>query len=115
MDLMNDNTCIIELQVFSNNKNKRNQVEYFFSSSATENKFVSNGYNNSIRIQSIPNYRSDVKIKAVNKENIKRPPAAILVLYPTIIISGNNISIIIAGTNKNPGIPKLSIQPTVPS
>ena len=61
----------IELQVFTNNKNKRDQVEYFFSSSATENKFVSNGYNNSIRIQSIPNYKSDVKIKAVNKSGVE--------------------------------------------
>ena len=42
----------IELQMFTNNKNKRDQVEYFFSSSDTDNKFVSNGYNNSVRIQS---------------------------------------------------------------
>ena len=68
---IDSNIDFIELQVFTNNKNKRNQVEYFFSSSATENKFVSNGYNNSIRIQSIPNYRSDVKIKAVNKSGVE--------------------------------------------
>ena len=61
--------------------------------------------------------KKDLQIweERLNKENNKRPPAANLVLYPTITISGNNISIIIAGTNKNPGIPKLSIQPTVPS
>ena len=61
----------IELQMFTNNKNKRDQVEYFFSSSATDNKFVSNGYNNSVRIQSIPNYKSEVKIKAVNKSSLE--------------------------------------------
>ena len=68
---IDSNIDFIELQVFTNNKNKRDQVEYFFSSSATENQFVSNGYNNSIRIQSIPNYRSDVKIKAVNKSGVE--------------------------------------------
>jgi hypothetical protein len=61
----------IELQMFTNNKNKRDQVEYFFSSSATNNQFVSNGYNNSIRIQSIPNYNSDVRVKAVNKSSLE--------------------------------------------
>ena len=61
----------IELQMFTNNKNKRDQVEYFFSSSATGNKFVSNGYNNSIRIQSIPNYKSEIRIKAVNKSSLE--------------------------------------------
>ena len=61
----------IELQMFTNNKNKRDQVEYFFSSSATGNEFVSNGYSNSIRIQSIPNYSSEVKIKAVNKSSLE--------------------------------------------
>ena len=61
-------------------KTKGDQVEYFFSSSATENKFVSNGYNNSIRIQSIPNYKSDVKIKAVNKSGVESSNILILVL-----------------------------------
>ena len=61
----------IELQMFTNNKNKRNQVEYFFSSSSTNNQFVSNGYNNSIRIQSIPNYKSEVRIKAINKSSLE--------------------------------------------
>ena len=60
----------IKMYHFTNNKTKRDQVEYFFSSSATGNKFVSNGYNNSIRIQSIPNYNSDVSIKAVNKSSL---------------------------------------------
>ena len=41
----------IKLQMFTNNKNKRDQGEYFFSSSATNNQFVSNESNNSIRIQ----------------------------------------------------------------
>ncbi len=73
----------IELQMFTNNKNKRDQVEYFFSSSATGNKFVSNGYNNSIRIQSIPNYKSEVKIKAVNKSSLESSNAISFVINKT--------------------------------
>ena len=73
----------IELQTFTNNKNKRDQVEYFFSSSATGNKFVSNGYNNSIRIQSIPNYKSDVRIKSVNKSSLESSNVISFVIQKT--------------------------------
>ena len=41
--------------------------------------------------------KSKWKIKAVSRENNNRPPAAIRVWYPTIIIRGNNISTEIAG------------------
>ena len=43
---IDSNIDFIELQMFTNNKNKRDQVEYFFSSNTTNNQFVSNGYNN---------------------------------------------------------------------
>ena len=68
---IDSSTDFIELEVFTNNKFKRNQVEYFYSSNTTNGSFVSNGNNNVVRIQSIPNYKSEVKVKAVNKSGIE--------------------------------------------
>ena len=68
---IDSSTDFIELELFSNNKLKRDQVEYFYSSNTTNGSFVSNGNNNVIRIQSIPNYKSEVKIKAINKSGLE--------------------------------------------
>ena len=61
----------IELEMFTNNKFRRDEVEYFFKISSLGDEFISNGNNNIIRLQSIPNYDSEVKIKAINKSGIE--------------------------------------------
>ena len=61
----------IELQMFTNNMYKRDQVEYFYKISSQSDEFISNGENNLIRLQSIPNYNSEIYIKAVNKSGVE--------------------------------------------
>tara|TARA_A100001011_G_scaffold400731_1_gene518057 strand:- start:195 stop:3548 length:3354 start_codon:yes stop_codon:yes gene_type:complete len=61
----------IEIELFTNNKVKRDQVEYFYSLNSNENEFSSIGQNNILRLQSLPNYNSEVIIKAVNKSGIE--------------------------------------------
>ena len=73
----------IELELFTNNKFKRDQVEYFYSSYATNGEFVSNGFDNVIRIQSIPNYNSEIKIKAINKSGIQSDNSISFVISKT--------------------------------
>lgn len=70
IDLSSD-VDFIEIELFSNNKYKRNQVEYFYSLNSSEKGFISNGFNNIIRLQSLPNYESDLKIKSINKSGIE--------------------------------------------
>ena len=59
--------------------------------------------------------RSKWNIKPVAKQNKIKATAANFVWYPMMIKIGNIISKIIAGINKTPGIPKLSIHWAVPS
>ena len=70
IDLSSD-VDFIEIELFSNNKYKRNQVEYFYSLNGSKEGFISNGFNNIIRLQSLPNYESDLKIKSINKSGIE--------------------------------------------
>ena len=68
---LSSNVDFVEIELFSNNKYKRNQVEYFYRLNSSEEKFISNGFNNIIRLQSLPNYESDIKIKSINKSGIE--------------------------------------------
>ena len=61
----------IEIETFTNNKYKRDQVEFVYSYNSDGNEFISNGYENVIRLQSIPNYKSEIKIKSLNKSGIE--------------------------------------------
>ena len=70
IDLSSD-VDFIEIELFSNNKYKRNQVEYLYSLNSSDEGFISNGFNNIIRLQSLPNYESDIKIKSINKSGIE--------------------------------------------
>ena len=56
----------------------------------------------------------NIKVPKANFSPISKA-AEILTLYPTIISIEAPISNMIAGIKKKPGIPKDSIQPTVPS
>tara|TARA_A100001011_G_C14314835_1_gene847450 strand:- start:74 stop:3421 length:3348 start_codon:yes stop_codon:yes gene_type:complete len=60
----------IEIELFSNNKFKRDQVKYFYQISGVTDGFISNGLDNILRLQSIPNYKSELQIKAVNKSGV---------------------------------------------
>ena len=61
----------IEIETFTNNQYKRDQVEFVYSYNSDGNEFISNGYENVIRLQSIPNYKSEIKIKSLNKSGIE--------------------------------------------
>ena len=68
---IDSDTDFVELEMFTNNKFRRDEVEYFFQVSSMGDQFISNGNSNIIRLQSIPNYDSEVKIKAINKSGIE--------------------------------------------
>ena len=68
---IDSDTDFVELEMFTNNKFRRDEVEYFFQVSSMGDQFISNGNSNIIRLQSIPNYNSEVKIKAINKSGVE--------------------------------------------
>ena len=55
----------VELTLFTNSSFKPNQITYYLSSDIYQN-VLSNGYNNTISLKSIPLYSSEFKISATN-------------------------------------------------
>ena len=80
---LNSNVDFIEIELFTNNKYKRNQVEYFYNLNASNEGFTSNGFNNILRIQSLPNYGSELKIKSINKSGVESNNVIALNLFKT--------------------------------
>jgi hypothetical protein len=68
---MSSSDDFLEIELYTNNKVKRDQVEYFYSLNSAESGFLSIGYNNILRLQYITNYNSDLFIKAVNKSGVE--------------------------------------------
>lgn len=62
---------LLEIELFTNNRIKRDQVEFLYSHNSQTDEFKSLGTNNILRIQSIPNYNSVLKIKAINKSDFE--------------------------------------------
>jgi ligand-binding sensor domain-containing protein len=62
---------LLEIELFTNNKIKRDQVEFLYSHNSQTDEFKSLRTNNVLRIQSIPNYNSVLKIKAINKSGFE--------------------------------------------
>lgn len=73
----------IEIETYTNNKFKRDQVEYVYSYNADTDDFISNGNENIIRLQSIPNYKSEIKIKSINKSGIESSNVLSVVISKT--------------------------------
>jgi len=68
---MTSDIDFIEIELFTNNKYKRDQVEYLYSLNSSKNEYISNGSNNILRLQSLPNYESEIKIKSINKSGVE--------------------------------------------
>ncbi len=61
----------------------RDQVEFIYSYNTDTDDFISNGNESIIRLQSIPNYNSEIKIKSINKSGIESSNILSMVISKT--------------------------------
>jgi len=67
---IDNNTSSIEVNLFTNSKQKTEQIKYYLSSDIYDDVLF-NGYNNKINLKSIPFYSSSFEIYALNSSGVR--------------------------------------------